>query len=46
MPTQSLHTLLSGLVDYAGLFPPARLDMPAAATRPEPYPRAYAFSLL
>ncbi len=25
----SLQTLLSGLVDYAGLFPPAELDMPA-----------------
>ena len=25
----SLQTLLSGLVDYAGLFPPAKLDMPA-----------------
>ncbi len=24
----SLQTLLSGLVDYAGLFPPAKLDMP------------------
>jgi len=26
---QSLRTLLSGLVDYAGLFPPAKLDMAA-----------------
>jgi hypothetical protein len=25
--TQSIRTLLSGIVDYAGLFPPARLDM-------------------
>ncbi|MHC4108016.1 MAG: hypothetical protein ACYSXF_02220 [Planctomycetota bacterium] len=24
----SLHTLLEAIVDYAGLFPPARLDMP------------------
>ena len=24
----SLQTLLAGLVDYAGLFPPAKLDMP------------------
>ena len=27
----SLRDLLSGLIDYAGLFPPAALDMPAAA---------------
>jgi hypothetical protein len=26
----STRTLLSGLIDYAGLFPPAKLDMPAA----------------
>jgi hypothetical protein len=25
-----MRNLLSGLIDYAGLFPPARLDMPAA----------------
>ncbi len=25
--TRSLHTLLTGIVDYAGLFPPASLDM-------------------
>jgi len=37
--TRSLRTLLSGLVDYAGLFPPAALDMPAAA---EAYARARA----
>lgn len=29
-PTQSARTLLAGLIDYAGLFPPARLDMPRA----------------
>ena len=29
--TRTLRTLLSGLVDYAGLFPPANLDMPTAA---------------
>jgi hypothetical protein len=29
-PPKSLHALLSGLVDYAGLFPPARLPMAAA----------------
>lgn len=28
---QSLRTLLTRLVDYAGLFPPAKLEMPAAA---------------
>ncbi|HEX6643639.1 MAG TPA: hypothetical protein VF037_03120 [Gemmatimonadales bacterium] len=27
---QSLRTLLTGLIDYAGLFPPARLEMPEA----------------
>ncbi|MBL0920569.1 MAG: hypothetical protein IBJ10_00390 [Phycisphaerales bacterium] len=27
MSTQSIRTLLSGIVDYAGLFPPAKLDM-------------------
>src|SRR5678815_4303098 len=30
MPVPALTTLLSGLVDYAGLFPPAALDMPDA----------------
>lgn len=30
-PTSSLGALVAGLVDYAGLFPPASLDMPAAA---------------
>lgn len=29
--TQSLRTLLTDIVDYAGLFPPAKLDMPGAA---------------
>lgn len=28
---RSLHTLLHGLIDYAGLFPPAGLDLPTAA---------------
>lgn len=28
--TRSLQTLMSGLIDYAGLFPPAGLDMPRA----------------
>ncbi len=30
LPMRSLHTLLHGLIDYAGLFPPAELGMPAA----------------
>lgn len=30
MPTRSLMTLLHGLVDYAGLYPPAKLTMAAA----------------
>jgi hypothetical protein len=30
MPVPPLATLLAGLVDYAGLFPPAALDMPDA----------------
>ncbi len=29
---RSAHTLLRGIVDYAGLFPPAALDLPAAVT--------------
>src|SRR5215475_5990741 len=29
----SLPDLLSGLIDYAGLFPPAALDMPTAARK-------------
>src|SRR5215831_5962903 len=29
----SLRDLLSGLIDYAGLFPPAALDMPTAARK-------------
>ena len=28
--SEALHALLSGLIDYAGLFPPASLDLPAA----------------
>ena len=32
-PASSLRALVAGLVDYAGLFPPASLDMPAAAAR-------------
>src|SRR5215813_4087034 len=30
---QSLRDLLSGLIDYAGLFPPAALDMPTATRK-------------
>lgn len=37
MPTASSKTLLTGLIDYAGLFPPAKLDMQAAV---ESYARA------
>lgn len=29
----TLHTLLEGLIDYAGLFPPAGLDMPEAVQK-------------
>jgi hypothetical protein len=36
-PAGSVRTLLSGLIDYAGLFPPAKLDMARAA---EAYNRA------
>lgn len=28
--TQSIRTLMTDLIDYAGLFPPAKLEMPAA----------------
>ncbi len=30
MPSRTTHTLLAGLIDYAGLFPPASLSMKAA----------------
>jgi hypothetical protein len=30
MPADTLRVLLAGLIDYAGLFPPAALEMPAA----------------
>ena len=33
MPPSALRTLLDGAIDYAGLFPPAELDMAAAAAR-------------
>ena len=32
-PPASLHALLAGAIDYAGLFPPARFDMRAAVER-------------
>jgi len=35
--TKTLHALLEGLIDYAGMFPPATLDMPAAAANYESY---------
>lgn len=39
-PAASLRALVAGLVDYAGLFPPASLDMPAAAARYAEYRRS------
>lgn len=33
MTTGALRALLAGVVDYAGLFPPAALDVPEAASR-------------
>lgn len=33
MSTGALRALLAGVVDYAGLFPPAALDVPEAASR-------------
>ena len=33
----ALHALIEGLIDYAGLFPPAALDMPAATRNYEAY---------
>ena len=30
MPSRTTHTLIAGLIDYAGLFPPASLSMKAA----------------
>lgn len=36
-PASSLRALVAGLVDYAGLFPPASLDMAAAAARYQEY---------
>jgi hypothetical protein len=33
MSTRAIHTLLSGLIDYAGLYPPAKLPMSAAVDK-------------
>lgn len=33
------HALLGGIIDYAGLFPPARLDLPAAVANYDFYSR-------
>ena len=33
MMDNSLHALLEGLIDYAGLFPPAELDMERAVRK-------------
>jgi hypothetical protein len=35
--SKALHALIEGLIDYAGLFPPASLDMAAAARNYESY---------
>jgi hypothetical protein len=32
-----IHALMQGLIDYAGLFPPAKLDMPAAVRNYDHY---------
>ena len=35
--TEALRTLLAGLIDYAGLFPPANLEMAEAARNYDAY---------
>jgi hypothetical protein len=40
IPGQSLRTLLSGAIDYAGLFPPASLDMTTAVRNYAAYRRS------
>jgi hypothetical protein len=40
IPGQSLRTLLSGAIDYAGLFPPAGLDMTTAVRNYAAYRRS------
>jgi hypothetical protein len=37
MESKALHALLEGAIDYAGLFPPAALDMATAAANYESY---------
>src|SRR5262249_31795117 len=47
MTSASLRALLTGLVDYAGLFPPAKLDMARAVAKYAQHragPHAYAIS--
>ncbi len=47
MTSASLRALLTGLVDYAGLFPPAKLDMAAAVAKYAAHrssPHAYALA--
>ncbi len=39
MSTRSIHTLMSGLVDYAGLYPPAKLDMATSVDKYATYLR-------
>lgn len=40
MPSATLRTLLSGLIDYAGLFPPAALPMSEVVTNYDHYRRS------
>ena len=40
MTTRALHILLNGLIDYAGLFPPASLSMDDAVGRYDAYRRS------
>jgi hypothetical protein len=39
-PPRAIHAFLSGIVDYAGLFPPAKLDMPTSARNYADYLRS------
>lgn len=39
MPSTAMHVLMSGLIDYAGLFPPAKLGMAAAVDKYAAYLR-------
>lgn len=40
MSTRALHTLLSGLIDYAGLYPPAKLPMAQSVDKYAAYLRS------